>query len=452
MKLRQKHGVAGLLAVAAALLSLAVSATARADTVTEWNSNALSVLTAMPPTGAGQAPTVSTIHLAMVHGAMYDAVNAIDGRYEPYLGAPEARWWYSKEGAAATAAYGVLVGLPLAEQQKATLASLYAGSLAGIPPGRAKDGGIAVGEAAAQAMLAARANDGRFGPFRFTPGALAGQWRPVLPALGNDPNAWVKDVTPFMIREASDFRSKGPNPLWSRAYAREFAEVKSLGAFESTTRSGDQTDMARFWAEGPAIWSRIAQQLALGHGLGIADSARFFAMLYLTGADALIAVWDDKAAWSFWRPLTAIREAGSDGNRRTEPDPNWLPLINTPPYPDHPSGLAGVIGAMAETSRDFFGTDRADFSATSSMITRSFTRFSQATQEVVDARVYSGIHFRRPDEHGAKIGRQVARWREKHFFQPAKPRRNKDDDHDDHERDDHDHDDHDDHGHHEHND
>ncbi len=428
MNLREKRDVAGVLAVAAVLLSLASSVPARADTVTDWNANALSVLTAAPPAGAGQAPTTSTIHLAMVHGAMYDAVNAIDGRYEPYLGAPEARWWYSKEAAAATAAYRVLVGLTLPGQRE-TLASLYASSLAGIPPGVARDGGIAVGEAAADAMLAARANDGRFGPFRFTPGALAGQWRPVLPALGNDPNAWVKDVTPFMIREASDFRSRGPHPLWSRAYAREFDEVKALGALNYATRTADQTDMARFWAEGPAIWGRIAQQLALGHGLRIADSARFFAMVYLTGADALIAVWDDKAAWSFWRPITAIREAGSDGNRRTEPDPNWLPLINTPPYPDHPSGLAGVIGAMAETSRDFFGTDRVDFSATSSMITRSFTRFSQATQEVVDARVYSGIHFRRPDEHGAKIGRQVARWREKHFFEPARSGRN--DDHDD---------------------
>jgi len=122
------------------------------------------------------------------------------------------------------------------------------------------------------------------------------QWRPVLPTFGNDPNAWVMDVRPFVIRHASDFRSKGPHPLWSRAYAREFAEVKALGALNSATRTADQTDMARFWAERPAIWGRIAQQLALGHGLRIADSARFFAMLYLTGADALIAVWDDKAA------------------------------------------------------------------------------------------------------------------------------------------------------------
>jgi hypothetical protein len=177
--------------------------------------------------------------------------------------------------------------------------------------------------------------------------------------------------------------------------------------------------MARFWAEGGAIWSRITQQLSGAFRLGIADNARLFAMLYLTGADALIAVWDDKAAWSFWRPITAIQEANTDGNRATRADPYWLPLINNPPYPDHPSGLSGVISAMAETSRAFFGTDTVSYSATSSMIERSFTSFSQATHEVVDARVYSGIHFRIADEHGAEIGKEVARWREKYFFHRA---------------------------------
>jgi hypothetical protein len=173
-------------------------------------------------------------------------------------------------------------------------------------------------------------------------------------------------------------------------------------------------------------------------------------MTYLTGADSLIAAWEDKATWSFWRPITAIWEAGTDGNRRTEPDPDWRPLINNPPYPEHPSGLSSVISAMAETARDFFGTDHAQFSATSTMpnwtLTRSFTRFSQATQEVVDARVYSGIHFRIADEHAAKIGKQVARWREKHFFEPAKRGFGRDHGHHHHGHDwddeeDHDHDD-----------
>jgi hypothetical protein len=416
MDLRIKRGV-GVVAAVAALLSLAAAAPARADTVLDWHNIAFRSLTAQPPDGAAQAPTVSTIHLAMVHGAVYDAVNAIDRRYQPYLVSPRAKRWFSKEAAAAAAAYRVLLGIVPA--QEPALTSQYMTSLARIPPGKARDGGVAVGEKAARVMLFARTNDGRFGAFRFTVGDEPGEWRPVLPMFVNDPNAWVKDVRPFMIRSACDFRSRGPNPLWSRAYAKEFAEVKELGSLNSTTRTEDQTAMARFWAEGGAIWSRIAQQLSGAFRLGIADNARLFAMLYLTGADALIAVWDDKAAWSFWRPITAIREADTDRNRATEADPEWLPLINNPPYPDHSSGLSGVISAMAETSRDFFGTDTVSYNATSSMITRSFTSFSQATQEVMDARVYSGIHFRIADEHGAKIGEEVARWREEYFFHRA---------------------------------
>jgi hypothetical protein len=416
MDLRIRRSVGALVAVAA-LLSLAASAPARADTVVDWHKTAFSALTGPPP-AAAQTPPVSTIHLAMLHGAVYDAVNAIDRRYQPYLVSPRAKRWYSKEAAAATAAYRVLLGIVPA--QEPALTAEYAKSLAAIPPGKAKDGGVAVGEKAAQAMLLARTNDGRFGPFRFTVGDEPGEWRPVLPLFVNDPNAWVKDVRPFMIRAACDFRSRGPNPLWSRAYAKEFQEVKELGSATSTTRTADQTAIARFWSEGTAIWSRIAQQLSTQYGLGTADNARFFAMLYLTGADALIAVWDDKAAWSFWRPITAIREADTDGNRRTEADPNWLPLINNPPYPDHPSGLVGAITAFAETSRDFFDTDTVSFSATSSMIERNYTSFSQAVEEVVDARVYSGIHFRIADEHASEIGEEVGRWRERYFFRPAK--------------------------------
>jgi hypothetical protein len=417
MDLRIRRGV-GVLAAVAALLSITAAAPARADTVVDWHQIAFRSLTApVAEGGAAQAPTVSTIHMAMVHGAMYDAVNAIDRRYQPYLVAPRAKRWFSKEAAAATAAYHVLVDILPAQQP--TLASQYTASLAGISPGKARDRGVRVGEKAARAMIAARTNDGRFGAFRFTVGDEPGEWRPVLPMFVNDPNAWVKDVRPFMIRAACDFRSSGPNSLRSSAYAKEFNEVKSLGSLTSTTRTSDQTDMARFWAEGPAIWSRITQQLSGAFGLSIADNARLFAMVYLTGADALIAVWDDKAAWSFWRPITAIREADTDRNRATEADPDWLPLINNPPYPDHPSGLVGVISAMAESTGDFFGTDDVSYSATSSMIERSYTSFSQAVQEVVDARVYSGIHFRIADEHGAEIGAEVARWREKFFFHRA---------------------------------
>jgi hypothetical protein len=389
------------------------SAQASADTVTDWNQRATDALIVT----AGQTPPVSVQHLAMVHGAVYDAVNAIDRRYQPYLVKPRARRWYSQDAAAATAAYRMLVAIVPAQQP--ALEAQYLTSLAAVPPGRAKDGGIRVGESAAAAMVAARANDGRFGPFRFAVGTEPGQWRPVLPAFVNDPNAWIARVRPFLLFRASQVRTHGPNALKGRAYAREFAEVKSLGSATSTTRTADQTDMSRFWAEhATAMWSRIFRQLSAGHHLRTADAARYFAMLYLTGADAAIGCWDDKARWGFWRPITAIREADADGNPATEPDPAWLPLLATPPYPDQPSGHNCLSSSFVETLKDFFGTDRAQFSALSAVsgTTRSYSRFSQAIEEIVDARVYSGLHFRTADVQGAQLGREVARWREQHYF------------------------------------
>lgn len=410
----------GLTLAAAALVALSSSASARADAVTDWNVHAVNALVGT----AGQSPTVSTAHLAMVHGAAHDAVNSIEGRYEPYLVEVRARDWYSKDAAAATAAYRVLASL-LPPQQPA-LGAHYDASLAAIPDGRAKDGGVAVGEIAAAAMLAARQDDGRFpaNPYRFPAPATpqdpwpAGQWRPVLPGFGNDPAAWIKDVEPFLIRDPARFGTDGPHPLTSKRYAREFEEVKSLGSLTSTTRTTDQTDMARFWAEGPQIWTRVARQLAADRGLRTAEKARLFALLYLTGADSLISAWDDKARWLFWRPLTAIREADRDGNPATDADAGWLPLINNPPYTDHPSGLSSISAAMGETLTAVFG-NRVRFSATSasSNTTRSYRSFADAVDEVVDARVYSGIHFRLADEDGAALGRKVARYGLAHYLE-----------------------------------
>jgi PAP2 superfamily len=384
--------------------------------VLAWNQHAIDALIGT----AGQAPSVSVLHMAMVQGSVYDAVNAIDRGYEPYLVALRAKRWYSTDAAAATAAHRVLSNLLPAQQ--AQLGVLYQASLDAIDDGRAKDGGIRVGEAAAAAMLAARANDGRFGPFRFPVGTAPGEWRPVLPAFVNDPNAWVAQVTPFLIESADQFRSRGPHALTSRQYAKEFAEVKAVGSLTSTTRSADQTDAAQFWAENAiGMWNRIARQLSTERHLGNVDNARLFARLNLTGADAAIACWDDKAHWAFWRPITAIREADTDGNPATTRDPDWLPLLNTPPYPDHPSGHNCFSSSVVSTLRDYFGTDRASFSATSSVsgTTRSFTRFTQARQEIIDARVWSGIHFRTADEQGATIGKQVAHYSRTHHFQRA---------------------------------
>jgi hypothetical protein len=391
----------------------AVARTRSPDTVLEWNQHATDALIV---TGL-QGPTVSILHLAMVHGAVYDAVNAITGRREPYLVAPPAERRYSKKAAAAAAAFHVLVSIVPAQEPE--LRALYEASLEQISGRDRKSGGIAVGEAAAEAMIAERTGDGRFGAPGFPIGDDPGEWRPVLPLFVNDPAAWVADVDPFLVGSASRFRSDGPDELTSRAYADDVNEVQSIGQDTSTSRSADQTDAARFWAEhAPAMWTRIARDLSRDHDLTLAQNARLFAMLYMTGADALITAWDDKRHRGFWRPITAIREAADDQNPATEPDEDWLPLLATPPYPEHPSGHTSFSGSVVATLQDFFGTDRMRFGALSaaSGTTRSFNRFSQAIEEIIDARVYSGIHFRNADEQGAKIGRQVARFRDRHFF------------------------------------
>jgi PAP2 superfamily len=405
--------VLGLLAASAALLVPVASA--RADTVTEWNLNAANALFVT----AAQPPQVSVPHLAMVHGAVYDAVNAIDGGHEGYLvSSGSAQPSDSKEAAAAAAARRVLVHLVPA--QEATLDALYAASLAGVPDGPAKTGGVAVGEQAGAAMIAARVNDGRFGQFRFAVGSGPGVWRPVLPAFINDPNAWLKDLKPFLIDDPAQFRSNGPLALTSRRYTREFEEVKALGSLSSTERTADQTHAARYWAENPpATWSRIFRTLSAQQGLTLVENARLYAMLYMTAADALISVWDDKAHALFWRPITAIREAGGDGNPDTQPQDGWTPLIATPPYPEHPSGHTGLSGSIVKTLQQFFGTDEIGWTDTNNGgLTRSFSSFSQAIEEIVDARVWSGIHFHTADEQGQRIGRRVAGYRQGRYFRP----------------------------------
>jgi hypothetical protein len=250
-----------------------------------------------------------------------------------------------------------------------------------------------------------------------TPGA----WRPVLPAFASDPNAWVKDVKPFLIKSASQFRSDGPYDLKSRKYARDFNEVKAVGSASAppTVRTPDQTQAALYWMENPPrTWNRILNSISASKGLSLVDNARLFAETYLTAADAFIAVWDEKAHWSFWRPITAIREADTDDNPRTEKDPSWLPLIANPPYPEHPSGHLGLSGSIGRTLQQFFCTDKLSWTDTNvAGLTRSYSRVSDAIDEIVEVRIWSGIHFRNADEASVEISEDIARYREKHFFE-----------------------------------
>ena len=284
-------------------------------------------------------------------------------------------------------------------------------------------------------MLTARLNDGRFGPSPTPYPQAPGIWRPTPPNFLNDPAPWVGNVRPFLVPSAEMLRTDGPNALTSAAYTEDFNEVKELDSLYSTTRTPDQTDAAIFWQDhAHALFNRIFRTLAASQNLGIADSARLFAMENLAGADASIGCWNDKYYWQFWRPITAIREADTDGNPDTQADPTWLPLFDpstavchppllvTPPFPDHPSGHACNTGAFVHTLQNFFGTDKIAVTAFSnkSCTTRSFERFSDILSEVIDARVWAGIHFRTADVQGAVLGNKIAHYLKKHYFQPVR--------------------------------
>jgi hypothetical protein len=433
-------GLAAVVSPGVGGLSISARAQPAENVATEWNAIASASIMTPAPGGAGQPPHVAVLSLAMVQGAVYDAVNAIDGGYEPYIVAPAADPSYSKEAAVAAAAYGVLVGLFPA--QETSLRTQYDTSLAAITDGPAKAGGVAVGEAAAAEMLAARANDGRFGPFTVVEGTDPGEWRLAPPQgptgiVARDPAPWVGNVRPFLVDDVEMLRSEGPNALTSEAYADDFNEIKVLGSLTSANRTLDQTAAAIFWQDsGSAIWNRVHRSLATSHGLDVVDSARLYAMANLAAADGSIGCWNDKYHWSFWRPITAIREAASDGNPATEPDPAWVPLFDptvsvsgpplvTPGFPDHPAGHTCISGATVYALRAFFGTDKVSFTAMSNKCSpapcppRSFDRLSGALKEIIDARVWGGIHFRTADVQGAVLGRKVAHYMEAHYFEPA---------------------------------
>ena len=413
--------LAAILTALAAPTASRATTSGGADQILVWNQHAYDEVILV----AAQAPPVAVLHLAMVHGAIFDAVNAIDGGFQPYLVAPSATGAESKNAAAATAAYQVLLSLfPAREPQ---LTDHYATSLGSMPDGQAKDAGVAIGTEAASAMILERTNDGRFGSPFFTEGTAAGAWRnlvsPLSPAGNNF--KWLGDVDPFLVPDAAMFASAGPLPLGSTAYAAEFQQVKDLGSQTASTRTADQTAMAYFWADhATAMWTRILRDLSKDQDLSIVENARFFAMLYLTTSDAVISCFQDKERWHFWRPQTAIRLAGIDGNPATVADGTWVSLLANPPYPDHPSGLNCFSSSIVQTLRDFFGTNQMSFSATRATspigpITRHFTRFSEAIREIRLARVYGGIHFMTADAQGASIGRQVAAFRATHYFQPV---------------------------------
>ena len=426
-------------AVFAAAVALAVPAVAQANEVTHWNRIAMNTLVAFPGP-AGGAPPALQIHMAMTQGAVYDAVNATEPKHHrPYLLNRRVGANASKEAAAATAAYRVLSsivsGVPpgIAFPNRASLLTMLAAerdaSLGAIPASPFKRQGEVAGNAAADAMIAARLNDGRYGASQWHPDTRVGHWWPLidpvtmLPAL--DPTPWVGGVRPFMLTSPSQFRTAGPNALSSTAWAKDYNEVKAIGALNSVTRLPDQTHNALFWQSngGPALlWNDVADDLveSPSHSLGMADSARLLAMMNLAAADAGINVWNDKYHYDFWRPWNAIPRALDDGNGATDPEAGWTALL-TAPYPEHPSGHLGLDTPALRVLQMFYG-DNVPFGVTSSRFggeTRPFSHFSAALAEIVEARIWAGLHYRTADVQSVTLGDNVVRYMTDHYFQPV---------------------------------
>lgn len=437
--------VSGLVLAALATTAAGPAAAAGHTAVTDWNAAAGRAAVA-----ACIAPLDNPLHesrmYAMTHLAIHDALNAIDRRFEPYAADLTAPPGTSSDAAVAAAARDTLVAtlaeIPAPFPQAcrdagtASVAADYASALAAIPDGVAKANGIAVGRQAAAAILAERSGDGSDTPLIVTDypqGTEPGQWSftPDLPFAFAP--GWG-EVRTFGLTSAGQFGVAPPLPLRSARYAADVNEVKALGGDgvgTSTQRTAAQTEIARFWWESsPLSWNRLARTLAGSQGLDPWGQARLYGLLNIALADGYIASFTTKYEDRFWRPVTAIREADDDGNPRTTADPRWTPLETTPPIPDHDSAHAVEGGAAAMVFRQFFGTDRVEFSHCSTTLPSGgcadaspsfhhFSSFSEAAQENADSRVYIGFHFRHAAEAGLQRGQKVGRWVAQELLQPV---------------------------------
>jgi len=375
------------------------------NAVLTWNIHAQTAVYEV----ARQSPTAGTRSFAMVQGAVYDAVNAIAGApYEPYLVAPRADRGDSVPAAVATAAYRVL--LSLFPAQADALRAQYDEALAGVPDGPAERGGTRVGQAAAAAMIAARRDDGAFSDATWPVGTAPGEYRLTPPGFVQA-GAWFAFLKPFVVDNPAAYRVPGPPALTSAAYARQLNEVKSLGSATSTTRTQDQTEAAAWWDDYRMVEWYIMRGLATDHRLSPLETARMLAMVDVSTVDALISCYQQKRHWRLWRPVTAIPLADIDGNPATVADPAWTPLRVTAPSPEWPSGHACYTSAVMTALRKFFGRDKLSFSAYSadSGTTRHFDSLSSARAELIEARIWAGVHYRGATVHGNRLGEAVTR-------------------------------------------
>jgi uncharacterized protein (TIGR03118 family) len=391
-----------------------------ADAVLQWNQAVLQAI-------RNDKPTIGfvTRDLAIVHTAIYDAVNAIDhtsGTFHVSANAPA-----DTSAVAAADAAGLFSASALFPTDTALFQSTYLAILATVPAGQGQTDGLAVGRFVAEQTLISRVTDGANAVVPYTPGSMAGDWRPTPPGFAAAQTPQWPDVTPFALESGSQFRAGPPPALTSNAYTAGFQEVKDFGRMDSIVRTPQETEIARFWeakAGTPQIagyWNEIAENAATSQANTLDQNARLFAELNVALADETISFFDTKYTYNRWRPVTAIQLADQDGNPNTVADPNWLPLLNTANHPSWVSAHGGISGAAAATLANFFGTDNIAFSLTSedlAGVTHSFTSFSVASAEAENSVVWSGTHFRFDVVTGDAQGREVAGFVDQHFFQP----------------------------------
>jgi PAP2 superfamily len=398
-----------------ALLAAANLAPAMAETtkpvsqVVQWNRTLLVIVRTA---GAQPATIHATRSFAIMHTAIYDAVNAIDRTHKPYLVRLGASHFASQEAAAAAAAHEVLV--KLYPNFRATLDAQFRRALAQLPNGGQADG-ISIGNTVADRILALRNNDGSNAqPIPFVFGNAPGDYQSTPPNFPKQPQFthW-SHVTPFALESANQFRPGGPPALTTDRYSDAFEQVKSLGITNSTTATADEALTGRFWNGAiQNYWNEIAQTAAAAHNLTTAENARLFALLNLSFADSVIAFYDAKYTYNFWRPVTAIRAAATDANPETEADPNWLPEVgNTTPDPSYPGAHAVISAAGAEVLVSFFRKDHFEFRVTSEVmpgVERSFKSFPAAAEEATLSRIFAGVHFLFDLTSGRRLGDDVA--------------------------------------------
>jgi hypothetical protein len=395
----------------------ATAATDDAGVIIDWNAIAVSTLAG----DTTKAPVEAIIYMAFVHAAVYDAVVGIEGRYAPYRFHAHAPRKTSAEAAAVAAAHKVLV--TYSPYAQATLDAAYAASLAQIPDGKAKTRGIAFGTRAADNLIALRANDGRNANILFTQQPAPGIWRPTPPAFAPMLAPWMGFVTPLLVHSPTQFAPPPPPALTSARYTRDFNEVKALGSATSTARTQAQTDTALFYSglANVQLQAMLRDQVSVRH-LDLVDAARMFAAADMSAADTIISVWHAKYVDGFWRPSTAINLADTDGNPATDPDPSWVPLRPDPAYPEYPSGYNGFAAAVTRGLERVFHTRQLQLTVISTAVPNVERRYDTGgafRQDVVDGRMWLGVHFRFGDTAARDMGLRLTDWTLDRYFQPV---------------------------------